>query len=205
MFVIRIQLFGTFFKNPYPSRLHVIIYAIIFFLCGIVVLIICYNSLGSLIGVIGACFGFILMYFVPIIINVIYYRRKHPPLKLIKEIESVRSERSERKSVNDNKFESEDNPTTTSNSEIVINSNKTEMSIQDPKYKRERLISNFEKQYTNNEDLDLKDKFIYTGKDRNLTKDYLFYFGQALMLGIGLATLIFQFFTLNVFNVILKN
>lgn len=37
-----------------------------------------YNTLGSLIAVIGATTGFFLIFLIPIIVNIVYYRRKHP-------------------------------------------------------------------------------------------------------------------------------
>lgn len=209
-YVIRIQIFGTFFKSAYPSKLHVFIYALTFFIIGILILYFCYDSLGSLIGVIGACFGFVLMYFVPIIINIIYYRRKHPPLGLIKEIE-------ETKMINNCDYDKKSMETIDGNIDIQernISSGKSnaeyakcdriddsEQNDKENKEKQEKLISNFEQRYTHNDDLDLKDKFIYTGKDRNIMKDYFFYFGQFVMLFIGLAIMIFQFYTWNIFKI----
>lgn len=301
-YIVRIQLFGTFFYNPYPSRLHIIIYAISLILGSLIVIYFAHDSLGALIGIVGALFGFILMYFVPIIINIIYYRRKHPPLKLITELnkhllssgaktfkesfdnandtnESVEEHHEEElsKSADDNlkfnnklsrkadalkynnknnNYSDDDERNNVSDDEelenyedlrnqegekantIIVKSdspiegklneinnikikNKYRKHSKNSKNKElnednlnehyeEKLIDNankeeifryFQAHYTNNQDLDLKDQFIYTGKIRNNCKDYCFYFTQYLMLTIGLVTLIFQFIDVDIFNV----
>lgn len=90
--MIRINFFGTFFGNPYPSRLHIIAYASLLLGCSMIVLYFFYNSLGNLMGIIGAAFGFILVYIIPIVINIIYYRRKHPPKKVLLDHENLNSD-----------------------------------------------------------------------------------------------------------------
>lgn len=249
-YVVRIQLFGTFFYNPYPSKIHVTVYAFIVLGMAIFVLYVAYDSLGSLLGIIGATFGFILMYFVPIIINIIYYRRKHPPLDIIKGIEATAS--NENKNNENNHISSESinrtsndySPNETNKGTIVVESDDTnninsfgkdkdskindkyiegdsklsehanneDTSIKvslDDKYDNElahkkNLINEFQKQFTDNKDLELKDRYIYTGKKRSITKDYCFYFAQYLMLAVGLITVVFQFITINVFNVVIE-
>jgi len=207
------MIFGTFFYNPYPSIYHVIIYSLSILLGGILVIYLAYDSLGSFIGIIGATMGFIVMYLIPIVINIIYYRRKHPPLKLIKDIKKldiVENEISSNNNINESikkpkiedeelhtkirSFEGDTNDENVNKKNIIIDDNKNDLL-------KEELIKNFENKYTYNEDLDLKDKYIYTGKERNLTKDYLFYTGQIVMFIIGFVTMIFQFVNVNVFNI----
>lgn len=67
--------------------------------------------------------------------------------------------------------------------------------------KREKLLEAFQKNVTNNNQLELKDRYIYTGKERSMLKDYCFYFLQFFMLAIGFITMIFQFVNWNMFNV----
>lgn len=208
-----------------------------------------YNSLGKLMSVIGALFGFILVYFIPIIMNMIYYRRKHPPMELVKEYNQrliIKQSFNERKNnnFNDGILISSNNKDNSKkfnieNKEVKsICNNKCFQNERNTKYNEEhknslfpdlyekqsnspennfcdklesiseetisqnnQYIIDFEKQYTKNEDLDLKDQFILTGKVRNPYKDFCFYFLQFSMLLIGLGILILQFITVNLFNV----
>jgi hypothetical protein len=79
-YVIRIQFFGTFYKNNYPSKLHVLIFSLIICFLAMLVLFFCVKYLGALMGYIGAGVGLILIYVIPLIVNMIYYRKKHPPI-----------------------------------------------------------------------------------------------------------------------------
>lgn len=133
-------------------------------------------------GIIGATFGFVLVYIIPLAINIIYYRRKHPPIELINQIDKGTDKEQSYKLANLNS---------------TVSSNENENSD----VTKEELITKFTKEYTLNPDLDLKDQFIYTGKKRNLCKDYAFYVMQVVLLLIGMFTMIFQFWQVNVFNI----
>ncbi len=211
-YIVRIQIFGTFFYNPYPSKLHIIVYSIIVLVLSILVLYIAYNSLGVLLGIVGATFGFILMYFIPIGINLIYYRRKHPPMnmKIFQDLEALSSKEDYNNSSDDVKLrstnttdmnksndlaEKEHSSNYAADDNLNINSNQVNTD------KREKLIEDFQKNVTNNKELELKDRYIYTGKERSMLKDYCFYFLQFFMLAIGFITMLFQFVNWNMFNV----
>ena len=180
-YVIRIQIFGTFFGNPYPSRKHMIVYALFIFGSSFLVLILAYNKLGVLLGIVGATFGFILVYFIPIIINLIYYRRKHPSQEVLKDLEEQLNEK-----------EHIDNSLKTIHESNLIESNNKGYVLSPSKFK-------------NDERVDIKDQYIITGKERNQFKDYFFYFTQWIMMGIGLITMIFQFITVNIFEITITN
>lgn len=73
IYVVRLQIFNFFYGNDYPSRKHVIIYAIsVLFLC-LIVLYFAYNFLGNLLAIIGATTSFILIYTFPPLIKMINY------------------------------------------------------------------------------------------------------------------------------------
>jgi len=77
-YVTRIQFFGTFWNNAYPSVKHVATFNLGILITSVIILFYCYNILGSLIGFIGAGTGLFLIYVIPFLINVIYYKLKHP-------------------------------------------------------------------------------------------------------------------------------
>jgi hypothetical protein len=74
----RIQLFGTFYNNSYPSKKHIIIYAILIIASSLLILYFFYLYLDKVISFIGATSGFALIFIIPLSVNVIYYRLKHP-------------------------------------------------------------------------------------------------------------------------------
>jgi hypothetical protein len=78
MYIVRIQFFGTFYKDNYPSKLHVTVFSITILIVGLIVVYFCWNMLGKLMGIIGAGAGLFLIYFIPLIVNIVYYRLKHP-------------------------------------------------------------------------------------------------------------------------------
>jgi hypothetical protein len=41
-----------------------------------------YNKLGQLMSIIGAGTGLVLIYFIPLVVNIVYYRIKHPDAEL---------------------------------------------------------------------------------------------------------------------------
>ena len=81
-YVIRIQFFGTFFNNSYPSFLHIFVFGIVTSITCFLILIFFIDSLASFIGLIGAGTGLFLIYIIPLIINAIYYKIKHPISRL---------------------------------------------------------------------------------------------------------------------------
>ena len=76
-FVVRSQLFSTLFKNDSPSMTCIIIFSL--FLLGLCTLVLytCYDILGKLIGIIGASTALVLVYTIPVIVNIIHYRMRH--------------------------------------------------------------------------------------------------------------------------------
>ena len=76
-FVVRNQLFSTFFEKYLKSLLHIIIFSIILLILCLVVLIFSYNILAELIGYIGAITGLVLVYSIAPITNMIYYYIRH--------------------------------------------------------------------------------------------------------------------------------
>ncbi len=77
-YVIRVQLFGTFYNNNYPSRKHIIVYSLLVCLTSFAILCLFIKNLSKFIGYIGAGTGLFLIYIVPLGVNTIYYRIKHP-------------------------------------------------------------------------------------------------------------------------------
>jgi hypothetical protein len=77
----KIQLFGTFFRSNYPSKIHVLIFSIFIVGSGIVILYFLYNSLDKVLSILGASAGFVLIYLIPSIVNIIYYKLKHQHLR----------------------------------------------------------------------------------------------------------------------------
>lgn len=76
--VIRLQFFGTFFKTANPKTWNVIIFAGILSFFSWVILYFFADSLGKLMGIIGAVAGFFLIYLIPLSVWCIYYYRRHP-------------------------------------------------------------------------------------------------------------------------------
>ena len=77
-YVIRIQFFGIFFEDNFPSYLHIIIFSLILIILCFLILYFLYESLSSLISYIGAGTGLFLIFIIPIVVNIVYYKRKHP-------------------------------------------------------------------------------------------------------------------------------
>ena len=77
-YIIRIQFFGIFFNNNFPSYLHIVIFSFILIILCFLILYFLYESLSSLISNIGAGTGLFLIFLIPIIVNIVYYKRKHP-------------------------------------------------------------------------------------------------------------------------------
>lgn len=80
-YVLRTQFFGTFFKDSYPSKVHVIIYSLLILSLAQLVLYFYYDTLGKLMSFIGAATGLVLIYFIPLIVNIVYYKVKHPKIR----------------------------------------------------------------------------------------------------------------------------
>ena len=77
-YVVRVQLFGTFYNNNYPSVVHIIIYSVIICCLSFFMLCVFIKKLTSFVGIIGAATGLFLIYIIPLGVNTIYYRIKHP-------------------------------------------------------------------------------------------------------------------------------
>jgi hypothetical protein len=73
----RIQLFGTFFGSAYPSKKHVFMFSIFIYISSLVILYFFYDSLDKVLSILGAGAGFVLIYLIPSIVNMIYFKLKH--------------------------------------------------------------------------------------------------------------------------------
>lgn len=190
-YVIRVMVFGTIYKNAYPSRPHVIGYALTILTVCLIVLYNFYNSLGSLLGIVGATFGFIILYFVPIVMNLVYFRRRHPPKQIMTELESREAEELHKNH--------EENHHTINEDKQNFKETLLKVAV------KEKLKQDFEKKYTFNPELDLKDKFIYSEYSESIYYQYAFYGCQGLMLLVGFMTMVFQFIPVNIFGVEIIN
>ena len=85
-FVVRIQFFGTFFNSSYPSFLHILVFGIVASITCFLILIFFIDSLATFIGFIGAGTGLFLIYIIPLLVNAIYYKIKHPESRLSKKL-----------------------------------------------------------------------------------------------------------------------
>ena len=93
-FVVRNQLFSTFFKSflKGKSKIPFIIFSLsLLFLC-ILVLCLTYNTLGKLISYIGAITALILVYTIAPLINMINYYIRHQPKKEIEKLREAQKE-----------------------------------------------------------------------------------------------------------------
>ena len=77
-YVIRIQFFGTFYKDVYPSLGHIVVFGIIAMVTCVLVLLIFIEQLAAFIGYVGSSTGLFLIYVIPLLVNAIYYKIKHP-------------------------------------------------------------------------------------------------------------------------------
>lgn len=95
VYVIRIQFFGIFFNNNFPSYVHIVFFTIIFAFFCCVILYFLYNKLGTFMGFLGAFNGLFLMFIIPIIINMIYYnrekRKNFEEISMVEKIEKIDS------------------------------------------------------------------------------------------------------------------
>ncbi len=85
-YVIRIQLFGTFYNNNFPSFKHILFYGILVCISCFTILCLFIRNLNTFIGYIGAGTGLFLIYVIPLGVNTIYYRIKHPNSRHIRNI-----------------------------------------------------------------------------------------------------------------------
>ena len=77
-YVVRKQFFGTFFSSDYPSRIHVLSFTFCLIFVSWLVLYLFYDKLSNLISIIGAVTGLGLVFIIPIIVNIVYYKNLHP-------------------------------------------------------------------------------------------------------------------------------
>ena len=76
-FVVRTQLFSTFFEKYLKSTFHIVIFSIFLFIICLVVLIFCNDILAYFIGYIGAATSLVLVYSISPITDMIYYYIRH--------------------------------------------------------------------------------------------------------------------------------
>lgn len=85
-FAVRKQLFSTFFEQYLSSTFHIILFSIILLFLCILVLYFCYDTLGNLIGYIGASTALVLIYSIAPITNMIYYYIRHQSKEEVQQI-----------------------------------------------------------------------------------------------------------------------
>ena len=76
-FSVRKQLFMTFFESQLNNTISIIIFSAILLVLCLIVLYFCYNTLGKLIGIIGASTSLILIYTISPLTNMVYYYIRH--------------------------------------------------------------------------------------------------------------------------------
>ena len=89
-FVVRTQLFSTFFKSYLKSTIPIIIFSIILLFFCIIILYFFYDTLGKLIAIIGASTALVLVYTISPVINMIYYYIRHQTIEEVKRISNQR-------------------------------------------------------------------------------------------------------------------
>jgi hypothetical protein len=145
-----------------------------------------YNKLGALMSIIGAFTGLVLIYFIPLIVNIVYYNEKHP--KGHKRQEYLNAINSSDKSDKENKNEI--------NNEVLSNEDMTLNTLVGGK-------GNLNAKENNYSELFVGPKNISKKPESNL-KDNLFYVSQVLLMIFGAFTLFLQFYYINFFNINLK-
>jgi len=78
VYIVRIQFFGVFFNISWPGYKYLLIYINVYLGMCFFILYFFYDKLGKFVGFLGAFTGLFLIYFIPSVVNMIYYRRKHP-------------------------------------------------------------------------------------------------------------------------------
>ena len=91
-FIVRTQLFSTFFKSYNNKTTPIIIFSVVLFFFCFLILIFLYDSLADLIGYIGAGTALILVYTLAPLINMIDYYIRHQPAKEIEKIKEKKDE-----------------------------------------------------------------------------------------------------------------
>ena len=91
-FVVRKQLFETFFQPEYKTKLPYIIFSTSLLCLCIIVLYICYDILGQLIAYIGAGTALILVYTIAPLTNMINYYIRHLPKADILKLKEAKDE-----------------------------------------------------------------------------------------------------------------
>ena len=85
-FVVRNQLFNTFFEQYISSISHIILFSCILLLLCLLVLYFCYDVLSSLISYIGASTALVLIYSIAPVTNMIYYYIRHQTREEVEKI-----------------------------------------------------------------------------------------------------------------------
>jgi sodium-coupled neutral amino acid transporter 9 len=85
-FVVRNQLFNTFFEQYISSIFHIILFSFILLLLCLLVLYFCYDVLSSLISYIGASTALVLIYSIAPVTNMIYYYIRHQTREEVEKI-----------------------------------------------------------------------------------------------------------------------
>lgn len=178
-YIVRIQFFGTFWHNNYPGKIHVLCFSSsLVVLCWFILYFLA-DKLGVMLSFIGAFTGLFLIYIIPCVVNVVYYKRKHP--KNLKELQAAN---------NTNDLSERLYPQT---------------DVEDDSNTKKKKNQNEVKSSNDDVDKDIDDYGI-SEKPPNKIKDVFFYISQGLLVVFGLFTLIIQFIPgLNMFGVKLRD
>lgn len=176
-YIVRIQFFGTFWHNNYPGKIHVLCFSGILVVVCWFILYFLADKLGMMLSFIGAFTGLFLIYIIPCVVNVVYYKRKHP--KNLKDLQATNYT---------NDLEEKLYPPT--DAEDTSDSNKKKNQVKSSSESVEKDI----------------DDYGISEKPPNKIKDIFFYISQGLLVVFGLFTLIIQFIPqINMFGVKIRD
>ena len=83
---VRNQFFKTFFEHHLSNKFYITLFSVILLSLCILVLYVCYNTLGKLISIIGASTALVLIYSISPVTNMIYYYIRHQTKEEVQKI-----------------------------------------------------------------------------------------------------------------------
>ena len=197
-YVVRFQLFNFFYGDEYPSKKHVVIYAVTTLILCLLVVYFLYNVLGKFISFIGATTSFILIYTFPPVVKMINYY-------LGLENKNIKGQKLEDNTIKENNEEKKEDKKEEINEEKKEkNSTYSEAEENKEKEKNDETEENQKKDDIFQNVAEIKNE----GKNSCIRlefKDYLYFLGQSLIILVGIATVVFTIIPINFFNIKLKD